>query len=94
MKKLIFGYDVVNCPSAEELIDFREGKLVGERVGFVRHHLTVCLLCEATLLRVKDSGKKEPVRASAGLMSALNRIARQVWDKTAAKELSARAAGK
>jgi hypothetical protein len=71
-----------DCPSVELLIRYREGKLISTKKDeSIRRHVKSCLSCTAMLLVARnDAGEQEPIPRPRGLMKALNRVARELWE--------------
>lgn len=78
-----------NCPTAEELIDYREGKTKDERDSFIREHLATCNRCVATLLMAARTSEPSALEPLPDLTRRLNEAAPQRWEPAS----EARAAG-
>lgn len=99
MNERTIRYDPrVDCPTAEEMIGYREGKLSAEQEETIRRHLTMCSICVDTLLEAKATATAElaPLEPLPHLAQAVNAIARDAWEKRFAKrahDAGQRAAG-
>jgi hypothetical protein len=84
MKRPTSNGDYFYCISAEELVQYKAGRLTGKRLEDVRHHLESCLLCLDALLHVQEVDEYEPVQEPsaqfvADLTQKVNRIAHEAW---------------
>ncbi len=77
MNKPTFTYDLLDCPSAEELIRYRERKLTRKREDEIRYHLTFCVECKAVLVTAQQTEVPETVQMPEGFMEKVNQEATQ-----------------
>ncbi len=76
--ELKFRYDLRNCPSQEELVKFRQGKLPKELDRDITHHLTFCRMCSGKVTVLDPEASEdipEVVQMPEGFMEKVNQIA-------------------